>query len=817
MFRTFLTLLLMLCASAVFAVAVPDLGSTAVSSGTDMSVSYLSQIFGVVGTVLPGGSGNMFGALMSAFNKGVMVIAAVILGYNTVFIILRFTTEGTLMAPNKNSFLIMFRIAAGFSLLIPMNSGYNVLQTTMMAIVKSSVSFADTVWEGALTRVQDTGLGVWHIPDTQMAQNPADRKKTGFGSLTEGFIAKNLSSAYAHLNNDQIKNTPDKPSTLNELAKDGTGDSFAEKMFQLMVCVKSYSTQEQGRLLPTLTTSADKLNFPSSKASPAGCGTVDISAIASAIYTTKPSSHYQTVGAQMLAAASMYAQPAKAYVCSELKFNKALAGQYNCPQDGTKTQSEKIPQWQTSTANAMLATFGKLKALAQIKTYKTPSSGSRTSFTEDAMKKGWALAGSFYWALSRVQDSYIAGQSLSTDFSRDISTGEYSPNAVVISDPDDVTGAASASGVLAAIGLGKSAQASSQGSTGTSGSARDVNNALNGTGLIFSLLTPIFSVFFSLFRIFLMFGTSIMGSDPILWLQQLGQRCMDFSAELWFSGMMANFIVLLPLQVCKAIFDASAPTESYLAWFKIVIVTSCAMFLGIGVLLGFMVPLYPFMVYSFAVIGWMIVVVEALIAMPLVALGITHPEGHDILGKAEQALMLILGVFLRPALMVIGLIASMILSYVVLRFFILTYTTFLTDLFNPFPGSSGSVHGNVWQAVSLAAAHSGMTSNSVFGLLLKFFITIPLLLFIFAGLMYQAIIACYSLIFSLPDYILRWIGGPQQPSAINPSEMAQQMLSQGQGFGKQFGEMSGQAGANYMKFRKKKDKEVNIEGKGKGK
>ena len=110
-----------------------------------------------------------------------------------------------------------------------------------------------------------------------------------------------------------------------------------------------------------------------------------------------------------------------------------------------------------------------------------------------------------------------------------------------------------------------------------------------------------------------------------------------------------------------------------------------------------------------------------------------------------------------------------------------------------------------------------MTSNSVFGLLLKFFITIPLLLFIFAGLMYQAIIACYSLIFSLPDYILRWIGGPQQPSAINPSEMAQQMLSQGQGFGKQFGEMSGQAGANYMKFRKKKDKEVNIEGKGKGK
>ena len=62
-----------------------------------------------------------------------------------------------------------------------------------------------------------------------------------------------------------------------------------------------------------------------------------------------------------------------------------------------------------------------------------------------------------------------------------------------------------------------------------------------------------------------------------------------------------------------------------------------------------------FVIY-FGAIGWMIGVAESLVAAPLVAMGLTHPEGHDLLGKAEQSLMLMLGIFIRPATILIGFI-----------------------------------------------------------------------------------------------------------------------------------------------------------------
>ena len=157
----------------------------------------------------------------------------------------------------------------------------------------------------------------------------------------------------------------------------------------------------------------------------------------------------------------------------------------------------------------------------------------------------------------------------------------------------------------------------------------------------------------------------------------------------------------------KACVDPGPAFQTGFKWMKPVIISGAALFLTVGVMLSFMVPLYPFLVYIFAVIGWFILVIEAVVAMPLVALGVTHPEGHDILGKGEQALMIILGVFLRPALMVMGLIAGMIVSYVGLRVLILGYSTFLVDLFNPMSAttSSKASYGNIRAAAGIATGN----------------------------------------------------------------------------------------------------------------
>ena len=88
-----------------------------------------------------------------------------------------------------------------------------------------------------------------------------------------------------------------------------------------------------------------------------------------------------------------------------------------------------------------------------------------------------------------------------------------------------------------------------------------------------------------------------------------------------------------------------------------------------------------------------------MLAAPLVAFGLTHPEGHDFLGEAKQGAILLLGVFLRPVLMVIGLIAGMILSYVALRIVVYTFSGLAIDLFATTP-SSGAASGTILHAAT---------------------------------------------------------------------------------------------------------------------
>lgn len=90
--------------------------------------------------------------------------------------------------------------------------------------------------------------------------------------------------------------------------------------------------------------------------------------------------------------------------------------------------------------------------------------------------------------------------------------------------------------------------------------------------------------------------------------------------------------------------------------------------LAVGATYAVYVPLIPFMIFTLGAIGWMISTVEAMVAGPIVALGIISPSGHhEVLGKAEPALGLLFGIFLRPSLMIFGMFAAMLLSAQVMK------------------------------------------------------------------------------------------------------------------------------------------------------
>jgi len=162
----------------------------------------------------------------------------------------------------------------------------------------------------------------------------------------------------------------------------------------------------------------------------------------------------------------------------------------------------------------------------------------------------------------------------------------------------------------------------------------------------------------------------------------------------------------------------------------------------IGITLAYYIPLIPFMLFTFGTITWLIFVVEAMAAAPLIALGLTHPEGHDLLGKAEQALLLLFSVFLRPAGMVIGLIASLILSYVALN--VLNYG------FDQVMVKIGGMMNFGGHAILVAYF------KSVIGVVL-----LMIYVLIVMALMNQ----CFAMIHLIPEKFSRWIGGHPEVGA----------------------------------------------------
>ncbi len=233
--------------------------------------------------------------------------------------------------------------------------------------------------------------------------------------------------------------------------------------------------------------------------------------------------------------------------------------------------------------------------------------------------------------------------------------------------------------------------------------------------------------------------TMVSNGDPIMKLQKMGQSWIDQAVSAWIGLAMMMFFVSLMASLMSSISSAGYAFQGLINIFVTLFMAMLFILMVQGVMVSIYVPLIPFIIYTFTVIGWFIAVIEAMVAAPLVALGVTHPEGQGMLGKGEQAIMLLLGVFLRPVLMVMGLLAGMLLSVIALTIF---NKPFVTVLFTAV--GAGGVTG--------FGAYYGILS-------------------LYSVLVTQIVTQAYSLIFNIPDRVLRWLG--QQVEVSQASQALQ--------------------------------------------
>jgi len=156
----------------------------------------------------------------------------------------------------------------------------------------------------------------------------------------------------------------------------------------------------------------------------------------------------------------------------------------------------------------------------------------------------------------------------------------------------------------------------------------------------------------------------------------------------------------------------------------------------IGATLSIYTPLLPFIYFTFGAIAWMISTVEAMVAGPLVALGIISPSGqHEIMGKAEPALLLLFGIFLRPTLMIFGLIVAMLLAIAVCYLINETFAYVIVNWLFPLPNP----------------------------------LTLVFMLVAYVSLILAALNKCFAVINLIPQQTMRWIGG-QGEAVETPTE-----------------------------------------------
>ena len=182
----------------------------------------------------------------------------------------------------------------------------------------------------------------------------------------------------------------------------------------------------------------------------------------------------------------------------------------------------------------------------------------------------------------------------------------------------------------------------------------------------------------------------------------------------------------------------------------------------VGAYCAFFIPLMPILYYFLGILGWLLSIVEAVVCAPFILLGMAHPVGHDLLGRAQMAMMMLISVFIRPITIVLGLIFAMIMISVGMYLAI----TMMVPVIN--------------MLIDDRMAYNDLGNGIVVGMMMLMFVY----------LMIRVISMALSLIFRIPSYINRWMGLPVEESLQEDAEMISDRILGG------FGSVAG--GANQM-------------------
>ncbi len=675
-----LPLLLLFPAEAFAIFADPPAG--------DVSIKlFLSQLFG---SALPGALGaggqDPLGAMFGIFNGGMLIVGGIIAAYTLVVGTMQTAHDGEMLGKQWSSLWVPIRTVLGIGMVVPLGNGYCVAQYLVMWLTVQSVGLADSLWTVFVNDyLKQAAVNV-------SAPNPNLRELASNALLIQVCMKSSNKLLQDEATNPLFFGTTTKVTEITPSLGGAVGAAAASKLTLGLVGPATYGTEygltslTNSDMCGSITRVADLNNAAAASMLAIGAGAGGGLGLLGVSFMDAP-----------LDVAPIYAAHRTARDAMMTEYD-ALAQQIVDQQNPSPGAFDTaIVNYVNSVKSEALNTAG-------------AGDAALDTIANNASENGWMLAGAWYAKIASITNKInTAIRSVETSM---VNKEEILDNSSLSGEYvlRDIEAAATyinqseyAKVLGGAVDLGITKQVKADGQTG---------------GVTQKLVQKILKEFTDV-------DIARLANDPrhpLIVVQEMGESILS-----WISIGVVGMMVISVVPGVGALVAPILGLIVFAAWAS-------------AVIMAIYTPLLPFVIFLGAVVGWMILVIEAMIAAPIWAVMHLSPSGNDFMGNAKSGYTLLLSLLLRPALIVIGFAAAVIIAYPI--GYLLNAVFF--DAFFLSMGESGTMKG--------------------------LFTTIAAMV-VYASLILSLLHRAFSLIHVVPDQILRWFGAGDSTIGKHASEM----------------------------------------------
>lgn len=715
----------------------------------DLSVSMLASIFGVVDGVLHGTGSQILGTMFGFYNSAILTMGMVVLVYIFIVGTLNTAHDGEVMGKKWSSIWLPLRTVAGVALLLPKATGYSFIQIMVMWVVVQGVGAADTLWSKTLDYLGRGGVIVQ--PLTTFAQQGSRQNYNPELIPIAGTIFKSQVCMYALQN---ILNNQQQSSNTSQV---------------IPFLVTTLSPKENGSAKNLIINFPGKVDIGDGVNYEGMCGSVSwvkADSIKENDYKGANADSRTLAVQQMILDLQPQAQQV-ANTLVPLKTNQS-------------TTYAAIPLSSLLKTNTLF--YSSVDYMAIMMPFLNgrgsagdSEQGKLNAVIAESKKVGWIMAGAYYFDIAKISGNSVdqtkkewnnpvasfpnlGSNSLLKSLSDQLSPGGCNDNARNALDKycmDESKNNASANNNNSGSNSGSQANPDLpttkdffHSNQPKSPSVKKIANQMFGTLTqeVKRTMTGVNKVYQSMGDIY---HAQTLGGNPIILVSTMGLLLVN-CVETIFIGIVIAVTTATIVGGLLTIIGVGIPiilgVIAIMLWLIPLFMAILLPLLITGATLAYYVPMIPFILFLFGVMTWFASVIEAMIAAPLVALGLAHPDGHEHLGQAQYAVMLLANVFLRPLLMIFGFIAATILSSVML--WLVNYG-----------------FGKIW--IEFKQDFLGV----------MYFVATMV---VYLTLVLTIINRAFALIYEVPNKVLRWIGGsPEQTGEGAALEEAKAGISKG--------------------------------------